>query len=162
MQNETALHFQNDVGKTLGIGTELIRRTFGERCFRVQSDPKLKCGAYLSNCAARKKTLPQFHFDCLAGFTIFARVEPQQSVRLTQSVERVRFLPADRGKASAFQSSPKIMRAIAVIGEIGLQSSGNSLKVEIGGAHQSQNRRPDELQKSHERRHRISGQSEDE
>jgi hypothetical protein len=25
------------VRKTLGIGTELIRRAFGKRCFRVQS-----------------------------------------------------------------------------------------------------------------------------
>lgn len=37
MQNEAALHFQNDVGKLLGVGTELIGRAFGERCFRVQS-----------------------------------------------------------------------------------------------------------------------------
>ena len=38
MENEAALHFQNDVGKLLGVGTKLIGRTLGERCFRVQSD----------------------------------------------------------------------------------------------------------------------------
>ncbi|MGH7939408.1 MAG: hypothetical protein ACREFG_12970, partial [Chthoniobacterales bacterium] len=38
MQNEATLHFQNDVGKLFSVSTELIRRTLGERCFRVQSD----------------------------------------------------------------------------------------------------------------------------
>ena len=37
MQNKAALHLQNDVGEALSVGTELIRRTFCERCFRVQS-----------------------------------------------------------------------------------------------------------------------------
>jgi hypothetical protein len=37
MQNKTSLHFQNDVGKALSVGTELTRRTLCERCFRVQS-----------------------------------------------------------------------------------------------------------------------------
>ena len=38
MQNETPLHFQHDMGKLLGVGAEMFRRTLGERCFRVQSD----------------------------------------------------------------------------------------------------------------------------
>jgi len=35
MQNETTLHFQDDVRKSLGVGTDF--RGFCERCFRVQS-----------------------------------------------------------------------------------------------------------------------------
>jgi len=38
MQNEAALHLQNDVGEAFSVGTELIGRTLCERCFRVQSD----------------------------------------------------------------------------------------------------------------------------
>jgi hypothetical protein len=37
MENETTLHLENDVRHPFGISTELIRRTFGERWFRVQS-----------------------------------------------------------------------------------------------------------------------------
>ena len=38
MQNEATLHFHNDVRKLFLVGTDLIRRTLCERCFRVQSD----------------------------------------------------------------------------------------------------------------------------
>ena len=37
MQNEATLHFHNDVRKLFSVGTDLIRRTLCERCFRVQS-----------------------------------------------------------------------------------------------------------------------------
>src|SRR5205085_9609742 len=37
VQNETALHLENDVGKSLGVGTDFIGGTLCKRCFRVQS-----------------------------------------------------------------------------------------------------------------------------
>ncbi len=37
VQNETALHLQNDVGKSLGVGTDFIGRSLCKRCFRIQS-----------------------------------------------------------------------------------------------------------------------------
>ena len=37
MQNEATLHLHNDVRKLFSVGTDLIRRTLCERCFRVQS-----------------------------------------------------------------------------------------------------------------------------
>lgn len=37
MQDETALHFEDDVGKSLGVGTNFIGRSRCKRCFRIQS-----------------------------------------------------------------------------------------------------------------------------
>ena len=37
VQNETALHLENDVGKSLGVRTDFIGGTLCKRCFRVQS-----------------------------------------------------------------------------------------------------------------------------
>ena len=37
MQDKATLHFQNDIGESLGVGTDLIGRTLCKRCFRIQS-----------------------------------------------------------------------------------------------------------------------------
>ncbi len=37
MQDETALHFEDDVGQSLGVGTNFIGRSLCKRCFRIQS-----------------------------------------------------------------------------------------------------------------------------
>ena len=37
MQDKAALHFQNDVGESLGVGTDFIGRSLCKRCFRIQS-----------------------------------------------------------------------------------------------------------------------------
>ena len=37
MQDKATLHFQNDIGESLGVGTDLIGRTLCKRRFRIQS-----------------------------------------------------------------------------------------------------------------------------
>jgi len=37
MQDKATLHFEDDVGESLGVGTDFIRRTLCKRCFRIQS-----------------------------------------------------------------------------------------------------------------------------
>jgi len=37
VQHETTLHLEDDVGQSLGVGTEFIGRTLCKRCFRIQS-----------------------------------------------------------------------------------------------------------------------------
>jgi hypothetical protein len=37
MQDKAALHFEDDVGESLRVGTDFIRRTLCKRCFRIQS-----------------------------------------------------------------------------------------------------------------------------
>jgi hypothetical protein len=37
MQDKAALHFEDDVGESLGVGTNFIGGTLCKRCFRIQS-----------------------------------------------------------------------------------------------------------------------------
>jgi len=49
MQDKTALHFQNDVGESLGVGTDFIRRTLVQTPFPYSKPVKLECAYCLSN-----------------------------------------------------------------------------------------------------------------
>ena len=37
MQHKAALHLEDDVGQSLGVGTEVVGRGLGKRRFRIQS-----------------------------------------------------------------------------------------------------------------------------
>src|SRR5438270_10057582 len=91
-----------------------------------------------------------------------ARSHPQECVCPAQTKQRVRFLPANWGKMAMAKLTSNVVRTVAVIFCRGHQRCGNltKRKLFVVPAHQTKKRRPHKKEEGYERRHRISGQSE--
>ena len=143
VQHETALHFQNDVGKPFGIRTSLIRRSSCKRGnrSRVQGDKTRNAGTGCQSCSAglecgdpaiagplfkaqtclrtpnarRASSIPDLNINNFICFQRLTDRDPQQRICLAQTKKRVRFLTTDRRELSVFESPADVMRSIAVV-----------------------------------------------
>ena len=138
VQQKTALHFQNDVGKPFGIRTNLIRRSSCKRGnrSRVQGDKPRNARTGCQSCSAglecgdasplskrrhvcalqmqRNPSIPDLNVNNFICFQRLTDRDPQQRICLAQTKKRVRFLTTDRHEFSVFESPADVMRSIAV------------------------------------------------
>src|SRR4051794_2978405 len=90
-------------------------------------------------------SIPHLNTNNFICFQRLTRRDAKQSICLTQTKQRVRFLTTDRRELSVFESPADVVRSIAVVCEASRQLRRNLSQIEVHCAHHSQNRRPDEL-----------------
>src|SRR2546430_10807519 len=161
MHEKTALHLENNVGKPLGIGTNLICLSFRDRCgcSHKKGGDKLKCGENVSIRHREHSSIPHLDHNGRARTNVCTWLETTKRIGSTQAKERVRFLPANRREFSIFEFSADIMRALAAVAKIDKQRCGNPGQTEkvVGSAHHFEDHRTNKLQKCDKCRDRISG-----
>jgi hypothetical protein len=143
VQQETALHFQNDVGKPFGIRTILIRRSSCKRGnrprvqrgktrnVRMRCQPLregLECGGLaaagpiskrkhvcIQNTNQIRSAVPDLNINNFISFQRLTDRDSQQRICLAQTKKRVRFLTTNRREFSMFQSPADVMGSIAIV-----------------------------------------------
>jgi len=74
--------------------------------------PRLRDGLQMER---ELSPIPDLHINNLIRLQRLAEGEPQQSIRLTQTEKRVRFLAPYRSKSSPFEFPANVMRSIAFV-----------------------------------------------